>query len=47
MKWWELDVSGWIIRGMKRMKLAWNVVEISPERQAQKIAQEQRTPIAA
>jgi stearoyl-CoA desaturase (Delta-9 desaturase) len=38
MKWWELDVSGWIIRGMKRMKLAWNVVEISPERQAQKTA---------
>jgi stearoyl-CoA desaturase (Delta-9 desaturase) len=46
MKWWELDVSGWIIRGMKRMKLAWNVVEISPERQAQKAAPK-REPIAA
>jgi stearoyl-CoA desaturase (delta-9 desaturase) len=46
MKWWELDVSGWIIRGMKRVKLAWNVVEISPERQAQKTAPK-REPVAA
>ena len=46
MKWWELDVSSWIIRGMKRAKLAWNVVEISPERQAQKAAPK-REPVAA
>jgi stearoyl-CoA desaturase (Delta-9 desaturase) len=47
LKWWEVDPSGWIIRGMKRLKLAWNVVEITPERQAQKIASEPRTPVAA
>ena len=27
-----------LIRGMKRLRLAWNVVEISPERQAEKLA---------
>jgi len=47
LKWWEVDPSGWIIRGMKRTGLAWNVVEITPERQAQKIASEPRTPVAA
>jgi hypothetical protein len=26
------------VRGMKRLKLAWNVVEITPERQRQKLA---------
>ena len=46
MKWYEVDPSGWIIRAMKRMKLAWNVVEISPERQAQKTAPK-REPVAA
>jgi hypothetical protein len=27
-----------MIRGMRRVRLAWNVVEISPERQRQKLA---------
>ena len=33
---WEaaLDPSGWLIRAMRRLGLAWNVVEIPPERQA-------------
>jgi stearoyl-CoA desaturase (delta-9 desaturase) len=41
---WEaaMDPTGWIIRLMRRTGLAWNVVEIAPERQAQRI-----TPIAA
>ena len=30
---WELDPSAWVIRAMKRLGLAWNVVEITPERQ--------------
>ena len=30
---WELDPSGWVIRGMRRLGLAWNVVQITPERQ--------------
>jgi stearoyl-CoA desaturase (delta-9 desaturase) len=38
LKRWELDPTAWVIRAMKRLKLAWNVVEITPERQAQKLA---------
>jgi stearoyl-CoA desaturase (delta-9 desaturase) len=38
LRWWEVDPTGWLIRGMRRVKLAWNVVEISPERQHQKLA---------
>jgi stearoyl-CoA desaturase (delta-9 desaturase) len=38
LRWWEVDPTAWMIRAMKRTKLAWNVVEISPERQAQKLA---------
>jgi stearoyl-CoA desaturase (delta-9 desaturase) len=35
---WEVDPTAWLIRGMRRLRLAWNVVEISPERQQQKLA---------
>jgi stearoyl-CoA desaturase (Delta-9 desaturase) len=38
LKTWEIDPTGWVIRGMKATKLAWNVVEISPERQREKLA---------
>ncbi len=38
LRWWELDVSGWVIRAMRRLGLAWNVVRISPERQRAKLA---------
>jgi stearoyl-CoA desaturase (delta-9 desaturase) len=33
LRWWELDLGGMVIRGMRRLGLAWNVVQISPERQ--------------
>jgi stearoyl-CoA desaturase (delta-9 desaturase) len=46
LKWWEIDTSAMVIRAMKRAKLAWNVVEITPERQAQKTAPK-RAPVAA
>jgi stearoyl-CoA desaturase (Delta-9 desaturase) len=46
LKWWEIDTSAMIIRAMRRLKLAWNVVEITPERQAQKTAPKQRTVVA-
>src|SRR3954463_12984783 len=36
MRWWEVDVTGYVIRVLRRLGLAWNVVEISPERQAEK-----------
>jgi stearoyl-CoA desaturase (delta-9 desaturase) len=35
LRWWEVDLTGLVIRGMRRLHLAWNVVEITPERQAQ------------
>jgi stearoyl-CoA desaturase (delta-9 desaturase) len=38
MRWWEVDISALVIRSMRRLKLAWNVVLISPERQRQRLA---------
>jgi stearoyl-CoA desaturase (delta-9 desaturase) len=38
MRWWEIDVSGLIIAAMKRLGLARNVVTISPEKQAERLA---------
>lgn len=38
MKWWEIDTTAAVIRTLMRLGLAWNVVEISPERQAPKRA---------
>jgi stearoyl-CoA desaturase (delta-9 desaturase) len=36
LRWWEIDLTGLVIRAMRRLSLAWNVVEITPERQAQR-----------
>jgi stearoyl-CoA desaturase (delta-9 desaturase) len=38
LRWWEIDPTAWLIRGMRRVRLAWNVVEITPERQREKMA---------
>jgi stearoyl-CoA desaturase (delta-9 desaturase) len=40
LKRWEalLDPTGWVIRAMRRTGLAWNVIEITPERQAERQA---------
>jgi stearoyl-CoA desaturase (delta-9 desaturase) len=38
LRWWEIDPTAWLIRAMRAVRLAWNVVEITPERQAQKLA---------
>ena len=37
LRWWEIDLSGLIISGMRRVGLAWNVVRITPERQRAKV----------
>jgi stearoyl-CoA desaturase (Delta-9 desaturase) len=36
LRWWELDVSALMIAAMERLGLAWNVIRIAPERQAQR-----------
>jgi stearoyl-CoA desaturase (Delta-9 desaturase) len=36
MRRWQLDPSRWVILGMERLGLVWDVVRISPERQARK-----------
>ena len=33
LRWWEIDIGGLLIRAMRRLGLAWNVVLIPPERQ--------------
>jgi stearoyl-CoA desaturase (delta-9 desaturase) len=35
---WEIDPSALIIGALEKLGLAWNVVRISPERQAQRTA---------
>jgi stearoyl-CoA desaturase (delta-9 desaturase) len=39
MKWYEIDPSWAVIWTMEKLGLVWNVVRISPERQAQKLAE--------
>jgi stearoyl-CoA desaturase (Delta-9 desaturase) len=38
LRWWEVDVSGMIIKGMKRVGLARDVVTVSKEKQAERLA---------
>jgi stearoyl-CoA desaturase (delta-9 desaturase) len=39
LRWWQLDPSAFVIRAMAAVGLAWNVIEITPERQRQKSLQ--------
>jgi stearoyl-CoA desaturase (delta-9 desaturase) len=36
LRWWEVDLSSLVIRGLERVGLAWDVVRIAPERQVAK-----------
>src|SRR3954453_17731557 len=38
LRWWEIDPTAYVIRALKATRLAWNVVEITPERQREKAA---------
>ena len=38
LRWWEVDLSAWVIRGLERLGLAWDVVRVEPERQSRKAA---------
>jgi stearoyl-CoA desaturase (delta-9 desaturase) len=40
LRWWELDVSALVIRGLERVGLAWDVVRIDPARQQRKLLAE-------
>ena len=37
LRWWEVDTSALLIRGLRRAGLAWDVVTITPERQEKKL----------
>jgi stearoyl-CoA desaturase (delta-9 desaturase) len=36
LRWWEVDLSGLVIRGLERIGLAWKVVRVTPERVAER-----------
>jgi stearoyl-CoA desaturase (Delta-9 desaturase) len=38
LRWWQLDPSAWIIAGLERCGLVWDVVRVTPERELAKIA---------
>jgi stearoyl-CoA desaturase (delta-9 desaturase) len=38
LRWYELDPSGWLILGLERLGLAWNVVKVKPETARAKLA---------
>ena len=40
MRWYELDTSSLLIRGLERVGLAWDVVRIDPARQQKKLLAE-------
>jgi len=44
LRWWEIDVGGLVIRAMRRLGLAWNVVRITPERQEARLAAASERP---
>lgn len=47
LRWWELDPSGWLILGMAKVGLAWDVVRVSTESQRSKIAEASALPRAS
>jgi stearoyl-CoA desaturase (delta-9 desaturase) len=38
LRWYELDPSGWLIAGMAKVGLAWDVVRVTTEKQREKLA---------
>jgi stearoyl-CoA desaturase (Delta-9 desaturase) len=40
LRWYQVDVAGLVILALEKLGLVWNVVRISPERQAQRISVE-------
>jgi stearoyl-CoA desaturase (Delta-9 desaturase) len=44
LRWWQLDPSAWLIDGMERSGLAWDVIHVSRERELAKLSAGERTP---
>jgi stearoyl-CoA desaturase (Delta-9 desaturase) len=44
LRWWQLDPSAWLIAGMERSGLAWDVIHVSHERELAKPAAGDRIP---
>jgi stearoyl-CoA desaturase (delta-9 desaturase) len=44
LRWYELDPSGYVIRAMRRVGLAWNVIAIAPERQDERLVSRKAEP---
>jgi stearoyl-CoA desaturase (delta-9 desaturase) len=42
LRWWELDPSAWVIRGLEKLGLVYGVVRITPERQRERLAKPDR-----
>jgi stearoyl-CoA desaturase (delta-9 desaturase) len=38
LRWWQVDLSALVIAGMEKVGLVWDVVRVTPERQARKAA---------
>jgi stearoyl-CoA desaturase (delta-9 desaturase) len=38
LRWYELDPSGWLILGLEKIGLAWDVVKVTPERARERLA---------
>jgi fatty-acid desaturase len=38
LRWWQLDPSAWLIAALQHVGLAWDVIQIAPERQREKLA---------
>ena len=45
LRWWQIDVSGYFIRGLESLGLARDVYRVSPEQQARRAARNGRAPV--
>jgi len=44
LRWWQIDPSAWLIAGLERSGLVWDVIRVSPERELTKLSVGERSP---